>query len=140
MQDLGCTEKEAKRCTDEFRPVIQDLLNSHELPVVISALSKAFFYCLREVGATDEQCDHWQNAVGQFEMAFSRSDINKAYTPLANSIGKLVAMEQVNPLAAAYSLIGAIGSIFDQLDKVSKKQKKELLSSFLSYLNQARAQ
>lgn len=125
---------ERKLATDQLRPVFQELLNKNDPMIVVSAIIKGFFKTLREAGATDEQCDHWANALDLFDKEFNPKKIQPVYKKVSKKIDVLILKKNLNPISIAYSLAGAISSIFRNFEKQTGKSD-EVMETLLTYIN-----
>lgn len=125
---------ESKLATDQFRPVLQELLNKNDPFIVISAILKGFFKSLREAGATDEQCDHWAEALNLFDKEYNPKKIQPAYKKVSKNIDVLILKKNLNPISIAYSLAGAVSSIFRNFEDQTGKSD-EVMTTLLTYIN-----
>ena len=125
---------DGKLATDQFRPILQELLNKNEPTIVISAILKGFFKSLREAGATDAQCDQWANALDLFDKEYNHKKIQPIYKKISKTIDILILKKKLNPIGIAYSLAGAISAIFKNLSDTSNDSDK-IMEILLTYIN-----
>lgn len=126
---------EAKVATDQLRPVFQELLNKNDPPIVTSAILKGFFKSLREAGATDDQCDHWANALDLFDKEYNSKKIQLVYKKVSKNIDVLILKKRLNPVSVAYSLAGAVSSIVKNFEDQTGTNDK-IMETLLTYINQ----
>lgn len=139
--ETGIHPQEARAAVDRLRPYIQTLLDDdYDGDVVAGALIEAFFGCLKSTGASDWQMEKWANRVFAKVTKQQRKSgtLQDAYEPIGIQITTMI-QDGYDPLAIAWSLIGAIGNIIGQISGADYDRADSIRDQLIDCINRTRA-